>query len=149
MYSLIASSNGSPPAERAEPHPFMEDYDAADSLDVLSRRFAYPDYDIVRYIPVSDPREISVAELFSQLGLGEDSLKEVYEYANLNEVEAITGLERFVARLSWNKRMGFTGRFTERGKRSLANILNKEITFFERPSSDPVGVNPQTFLPTE
>ncbi len=93
---------------------FMDDYIASKRMVVICRRFVFPQYNKIRFEDRSDTRQMSVAFLFDQLNLPNDSLKEVYEYTNK-----------------------FTGRFERNGMQRLSEILDKELKFYRQLFSDP------------
>ncbi len=74
--------------------------------------------------------EMTIGFVFYQLGI-EDRLIEVYRHKK-NE----------------NGKIEFTGGYKRGGKQKLADILNKEIIFQRRPSSDPILVGrPMKYKP--
>ena len=127
--------------ERAELQQFMDDYQAANKLVVLCRRFVYPTLNNVRFDESADSRQLPVKDLFYQLGLGDDKLREVYEFGNLTEMVEVFGYNEK------DNPIGYSGRFTKNGRQKLADILQNEITFYQQPESDPIGIDPETFRP--
>jgi len=135
--------------ERAELQQFMDDYQAANKLVVLCRRFILPEYNSIRFVNNLDPRKMPVKDLFFQLGLEDDMLHEVYEFGNLNKMYPGCGFDKR------KNPIDYSGRFTKNGRQKLADILQKEITFYRKPQpnpftkSEPLISDPETFRPSK
>ena len=94
---------------------FMDAYEASNGIHLLHKRFVFPELNEVLVEGHADAGIISIKDLFYQLGLSEEKLKEVYEFS-----------DRFI------------GRFTEDANQRLVSILDKEVKFEGKPDYEAI-----------
>jgi len=99
---------------KAETKEFVADLLKAEELMIPCRNFVRPQYNQVRLEERTDPRSISVLELFEALNIPKEKLEEIYQ----------------------------DGSFTEQGKQKLVDLIGKKINFYYSPEQ--FHVDPET-----
>ncbi|MBD3259941.1 hypothetical protein GF371_04915 [Candidatus Woesearchaeota archaeon] len=127
--------------KRARMRDFMNAYNASDRINFYCRNFVLPKYAEVH---VENGPTVQLTDMFSELGIPEERIKEVLEFGDLAKMYPGSCHEKR------QNPVDFSGHFTEGGKQRLADMLGKTIIYYKEEGGDPPCIHsPEIYEPRE